>query len=431
MPNKDLCPILPSPNPILSVDDSALPSIRKAGTTSSRKVKVFQKAAKKGDDQKHANAKLMVGQAVAKPPAALVTQSSMQHTTKNKKPPAAKSSPSTETVTQSSSAHLLFTFVSLNPVTNVTSATMMNRTVDTNVHRKCVPIKSRCNNLADAIETNGVSFLTGKENVSEEEAPSSLKRPGQSEASSAPQKKRAKVQQHGPPPPLTPPSPASPTSPPTPTPATRSACAQPPINPLVMPDLQLTPSHDAHPLEGSDLALSIHAPTSHEEDHHMSTTATTEPKQNCSVVQHDKPNNITILPQFTPMPFTRSSLPGSKTPQTHIQVFDHTGKEVHESATILTECIRANISIISNFVQQEAPPVHVSPPQPQGGKDAKEFPTCFLVHGILVETKDLLLSQRIWSVSDITIETYPFSCQCPPDLLFCISGFTTPSCKVI
>jgi hypothetical protein len=43
-----------------------------------------------------------------------------------------------------------------------------------------------CNDLADAIGTNGVSFLSGKENVLEVEAPSSLKQPGQSEAPSAP-----------------------------------------------------------------------------------------------------------------------------------------------------------------------------------------------------------------------------------------------------
>jgi hypothetical protein len=160
------------------MDDSALPSIEKAGMTTSRKVKVSQKAAKKGDTHEGANAKLMVGQAAAKPPAALVTKSSVQHTTKNKKPPPVKSLPSTEMVTQSSSAHC----GSPNPITDVT----MNRTVDTEVRRKHVSIKSRHNDLADAIGTNGVSFLSGKENVLEVEAPSSLKRPGQSEAPSAP-----------------------------------------------------------------------------------------------------------------------------------------------------------------------------------------------------------------------------------------------------
>ncbi|KAG1792558.1 hypothetical protein EV424DRAFT_1354442 [Suillus variegatus] len=193
-PNEDLRPILPSPNAIPSADDSALPSIGKAGTMTSRKVKVSRKAAKKGDGQKGANAKLTVGQAAAKSPAALVTQSSVQHTTKNKKPPPVKPSPSTKTGTQSS-AHLLLPGAdcgSPNPITNVTSAATMNRTVDTEVRRKRVPIKSRRNDLADAIGTNGVSFLTGKENVLEAEVPSSLKRSGQSEASSAPKKKRAK-----------------------------------------------------------------------------------------------------------------------------------------------------------------------------------------------------------------------------------------------
>ncbi|KAG1840938.1 hypothetical protein DFJ58DRAFT_732687 [Suillus subalutaceus] len=102
--DEDSHPILPSPNPILSADDTSLPSIEKAGTTTSRKVKISRKAAKKGDGQKRDNTKSMVGKAAAKSSA----ESASQHTTKTKKPPAAKSSPgqakpSTETVTQSSS----------------------------------------------------------------------------------------------------------------------------------------------------------------------------------------------------------------------------------------------------------------------------------------------------------------------------------------
>ncbi|KAG1744513.1 uncharacterized protein EDB91DRAFT_1080629 [Suillus paluster] len=237
-----------------------------------------------------------------------------------------------------------------------------------------------------------------------------------------------------------------------------------------MSDPQPPTAKDALPIEGSNLALSIHAPNAPAEDHNMSSTATTEPtflpseedqailahialaERNCSVIKHDGPNNTTVLPQFTPVPIGGFPLMHMshlaqifdhldnkvllawlqvKHPKLIIQVFDHTSKEVHESAAVLTERIRANISVISNFIQQEAPPIRVSPPRPHRGKDAKEFPTCFLVHSISVETRDLLVAQRIWSTMDITIESHPFSCQRPPNLLFSVSGFTTSDCEII
>ncbi|KAG2052901.1 hypothetical protein BDR06DRAFT_1009034 [Suillus hirtellus] len=64
--------------------------------------------------------------------------------------------------------------------------------VDSAVHTKRVPIKSRRNELADAIGTDGVSFLAGKENT-DLEASSVSKRPALNDVPSAPKKKRAKA----------------------------------------------------------------------------------------------------------------------------------------------------------------------------------------------------------------------------------------------
>jgi hypothetical protein len=60
------------------------------------------------------------------------------------------------------------------PVTNVTGGATSGQSqsegvvspvnIDSTVHNKCVPKKSRCNKAADAIGTDGISFLTGKEN---------------------------------------------------------------------------------------------------------------------------------------------------------------------------------------------------------------------------------------------------------------------------
>lgn len=224
-PDEDSRPVLPSPNPILSTDNTSLPSISKARTTTGRRV--AQKATKKGDSQKRPNTKS------TKPSAETTTQPSpIVRATKNKQP--AKSSskkssvakpspgqaiPSIETVAQPSapSAQCMTKKKqppaakpladesaattrepspgpSPNPIVNVTggassassSDSLMNVALDTEVCRKRVPIKSRRNDLADAIGTNGVSFYAGKENLLEAEAPRLLKRPAQSEASSAP-----------------------------------------------------------------------------------------------------------------------------------------------------------------------------------------------------------------------------------------------------
>ncbi|KAG1745615.1 hypothetical protein EDB19DRAFT_1906130 [Suillus lakei] len=232
MDDTSLPPVLPSPNLILSTDDTSLPSIGKACTTTGRRV--AQKATKKGDSQKRPNTKS------TKPSAETATQPSpIVCATKNKQP--AKSSskkssvakpspgqaiPSIETVAQPSAPSAQCTTKkkqppaaksladesaattrepspgpSPNPIVNVTggassassSDSLMNVALDTEVRRKRVPIKSRCNDLADAIGTNGVSFYAGKENLLEAEAPRLLKRPAQSEASSAPKKKQTKV----------------------------------------------------------------------------------------------------------------------------------------------------------------------------------------------------------------------------------------------
>ncbi|KAG1871776.1 hypothetical protein DFJ58DRAFT_762353, partial [Suillus subalutaceus] len=66
--------------------------------------------------------------------------------------------------------------------------------------------------------------------------------------------------------------------------------------------------------------------------------------------------------------------------------------------------------------------------KPQSSQNASglaDLPTGFLVHKVSEETMNLILNQRIWSTMDITFEALPFNCAHPPELLFCLSGFTT------
>ncbi|KAG2084188.1 hypothetical protein BD769DRAFT_1682261 [Suillus cothurnatus] len=270
------------------------------------------------------------------------------------------------------------------------------------------------------------------------------------------------------------PDPASPTSPPdTPTPTPREITAPPhPNNLLTYQEFKVTMSTEtpASSTAQSDLKDSIHAPGNTMVDQTMDAppsppaahTQTTEEEAilahlalaeaNRSILSQNGINHRTVLPQFTPTPiggFPRVHMAHSAQifdhldnkvllawfqvdhPKFMVRAFDHSGKDVSEKPAIIAERLRASIAIIADFVHQEAPPIRVSPPQPQGGRGAKDFPVGFLVHKIPEETKNLIVDQRIWSSNDITFEALPFNCTTPPELLFCLSGFTTADVGIV
>ncbi|KAG1747277.1 hypothetical protein EDD22DRAFT_958249 [Suillus occidentalis] len=270
------------------------------------------------------------------------------------------------------------------------------------------------------------------------------------------------------------PNPASPTSPPdTPTPTPHEITALPhPTSLITYQESKVTMSTESpvNSATKSDLSDSIHAPGNAMVDQTMDAppsppaarTQTAEEeailahlalaKANRSVLSQNGINYRTILPQFTPTPvggFPRVHMAHSAQifdhldnkvllawfqvdhPKFMVRAFDHSGKDVSERPAIIVERLRASIAIIADFVHQEAPPIRVSPPQPQGGRGSKELPVGFLVHRISEETKNLIVNQRIWSSTDITFEALPFNCITPPELLFCLSGFTTSDVDIV
>ncbi|KAG2087611.1 uncharacterized protein F5147DRAFT_781256 [Suillus discolor] len=194
------------------------------------------------------------------------------------------------------------------------------------------------------------------------------------------------------------------------------------------------------------LANSIHAPSNPAVDHTMndSTSPTTDhiltPEEqsilahlaladmNRSVLSQNSMNHAISLPQFTQAPtggFLKVYMSHSmqvfdhlenkvllawfqvEHPKFMVRVFDHSGKDVVERAAIIAERIRANITTIAESLNKDPHTIRVSPPQPQGGKGAKNLPNGFLVHNVSNETKDFILRQRIWSTMDITFEALP------------------------
>ncbi|KAG2069427.1 hypothetical protein BDR04DRAFT_1156637 [Suillus decipiens] len=244
--------------------------------------------------------------------------------------------------------------------------------------------------------------------------------------------------------PPSPPSPLTPQSPPdTLTPVGQVNRAHPSQPDLLMyKEFKVTvqnPSIETPPSDG--LANSIHTPHNQLVDQAMkdllspTSTHTPTPEEkdilahlalanlNRAVLGQSSANQATTLPQFTPTP--AGGLVPSPSPQIHDSGLDHSGKDITERAAIIAECICANVTAIAESIHHDIPPICVSPPQPQGGKDAKSFPLGFLVHNISKETKTLLLNQHIWSTVDLTFKALSFNCAHPPELLFSLAGFTT------
>ncbi|KAG2751352.1 hypothetical protein P692DRAFT_20727477 [Suillus brevipes Sb2] len=269
--------------------------------------------------------------------------------------------------------------------------------------------------------------------------------------------------------------PSSPSSTPdTPTPIHCEICVTKPQNDLsVFQEFKVVQSNmssvdNAVP---SDLKSSIHAPgnamvdqpmgappsppiptraQTAEEDSILAHLALAE--ANRSILSQNGVNHRTVLPQFTPTPiggFPHVHMAHSvqifdhldnkvllawfqvEHPKFLVRVFDHSAKDIAEKTAIIAEHICASIATIADYVHQETPPIRVSPPQPQGGRGSKDFPIGFLVHKVPEETRNLIVNQRIWSSPDITFEALPFNCSQPPELLFCLSGFTTSDTDLV
>ncbi|KAG2030901.1 hypothetical protein BDR03DRAFT_986788 [Suillus americanus] len=81
--------------------------------------------------------------------------------------------------------------------------------------------------------------------------------------------------------------------------------------------------------------------------------------KNRSILSHDGPHHCTTLPQFTPTPI-------GGFPKVHMshsaQICDHNDNKV------LLAWFQ-----VEHPKFMDAPPVQVSPPQPQGGRDSKGF----------------------------------------------------------
>ncbi|KAG2738231.1 hypothetical protein P692DRAFT_20842082 [Suillus brevipes Sb2] len=281
--------------------------------------------------------------------------------------------------------------------------------------------------------------------------------------------------------------------PPTPTPNPKPN-SQPTPNDTNTPGSPATPTSAPPPVAAGvttpvakntpeDLSDSIHAPRD-EEDTTMSeentipnpftppSTTTSTPSKpvthseedllrahlavaetNRSIVKLNGSNSLTAIPHFTPVPiggFPQIHLSHAAQlfdfqapkvitawlkvphPKLLLRVFDHDGKNPSAKGPIFVEHLRKAITDIANFVHDDNQEVKVSPPCPDATiKDDDEHPISFLAYNFSEETKNFILSQRIWSSPDVTFAAHQFSVNTPPLLLFCLHGFSTTDTKTV
>ncbi|KAG1763765.1 hypothetical protein EDD22DRAFT_846228 [Suillus occidentalis] len=219
-----------------------------------------------------------------------------------------------------------------------------------------------------------------------------------------------------------------------------------------------------------DLSRSIHAPKDDEDDemtdnqtipNPFTPTSTTTPspsksatqpvthseedllrahlavaETNRSIVKLNGANSLTTIPHFTPIPtggFPQIHLShaaqlfdfqSSKVitvwlkvphPKLLIRVFDHDGKNPSVKGPILMERLHKAITDIANFVHSDNQEVKVSPPCPEATiREEEDHPLSFLAYNFSEETKNIILSQRIWSSPEVTFVAHQFSVNTPP-----------------
>ena len=54
------------------------------------------------------------------------------------------------------------------------------------------------------------------------------------------------------------------------------------------------------------------------------------------------------------------------------------------------------------------------------------MPTTFLVYGISEALASVVLTQRVWSVPQVTFEAYPFEPKVIPSIMLCLAGYICP-----
>lgn len=113
------------------------------------------------------------------------------------------------------------------------------------------------------------------------------------------------------------------------------------------------------------------------------------------------------------------------TPKFFVRFFGYDGKDSATKHSGLVLKLQKSLEIIASHVGTSAATLRISPPSepalPKG-----DPPSTFLVYGATQLLLRTVLDQRIWSVPQVSFETYPFESNVIPPIILCLAGYICP-----
>jgi len=112
-------------------------------------------------------------------------------------------------------------------------------------------------------------------------------------------------------------------------------------------------------------------------------------------------------------------------PKFFVRFFDYDRKDGTSKHLGLVAKLQKSLEIIASHVGAPKAKPKISLPSAPAVTGAA-WPTTFLVYKTSLELCNAVLSQRVWSVPQVTFEAYPFESNIIPSIILCLAGYICP-----
>ena len=113
------------------------------------------------------------------------------------------------------------------------------------------------------------------------------------------------------------------------------------------------------------------------------------------------------------------------TPKFFVRFYDYDGRDGPIKHPGLILRLQKSLEIIASHIGTTEPMLKISPPSTPAMPNVAP-PTTFLVYGASQLLCNTVLTQQVWSVPQVTFETYPFECNVIPSIILCLAGYICP-----
>ncbi|KIM56511.1 hypothetical protein SCLCIDRAFT_29553 [Scleroderma citrinum Foug A] len=176
-------------------------------------------------------------------------------------------------------------------------------------------------------------------------------------------------------------------------------------------------------LDASMHALIINAGQDDNDNAFLKVLATvTELNSEVAAASGHSPNLHFTLP---PPDVTALAWQAILTPKFFIRFYDYDGRDSPNKHPGLVSRLQKSLEIIAAHAGTSEPTLKISPPSAPALPNVTP-PSTFLVYGALQLLCNTVLSQQVWSVPQVTFETYPFESYVIPSIFLCLAGYICP-----